>query len=111
MEWIDREVEFPECDQILVTDGQEVSIYEWIDNELGYRGQFPTYVESDWTHWMPLPELPKEVGTQSLPVLSSDRCYACDCPLCSFSTEAYMSSEDGTYLLPLCEKCTKEHGK
>lgn len=62
MQWIDREVEFPDADKILCCAGNEVFICELIESKWG-NGYYSTdtgHIEfqnmPEWTHWMPLPK-------------------------------------------------------
>lgn len=62
MEWISVEDEKPKADgNYLVFINKRGGIYEvaWFDHEISYfwiAGAFASYI----THWMPLPEPPKE---------------------------------------------------
>lgn len=66
MEWIDREVDFPDCDHILCCAGKKVFICDLIESKWGNfyhstdlgHGEFQDMPE--WTHWMPLPKPAKE---------------------------------------------------
>jgi hypothetical protein len=59
MEWIDREVQFPDADRILCYGGGKIFISELIETKWG---NFYSSTEKDdqyWSHWMLLPEPPK----------------------------------------------------
>lgn len=65
VKWIDVEVEFPDCDKIICYGDGKIFICEWIESKWG-NFYYPTDCTKeeaknipDWTHWMPLPELPK----------------------------------------------------
>lgn len=61
-EWIDREKQFPEIDKILCLQGKHIYPLELRETKWGHY-YFPIdgEIEHDscWTHWMPIPELPK----------------------------------------------------
>ena len=68
MEWIDVEVEFPDCDKIICYRDGKIFICKFIESKWG-NFYYPTDCDhidlqelqerSEWTHWMPLPEPPK----------------------------------------------------
>lgn len=66
MEWIDREINFPDCDRILCCHDKQVFICELVESKWGHfyhstdctHGKFNNMPE--WTHWMPLPEAYKQ---------------------------------------------------
>lgn len=65
MEWIDREVNFPDIDTILCyAEGQQF-ICELSETKWGNRyystdsGHISFQDMPEWTHWMPLPEAPR----------------------------------------------------
>jgi len=67
MEWIDREVQFPDIDEILVYGSGCVFICSLQETKWGNRycstdhGHAEcTRDQPEWTHWMPLPKPPKE---------------------------------------------------
>lgn len=64
MQWIDRDVDFPDYDKILCCKGDQIFICELIESKWGFF-YFSTdwnhneYQNSpEWTHWMPLPKPP-----------------------------------------------------
>lgn len=65
MEWIDRKVNFPDCDKILCCYGNKVFICELLESKWGNvydstdrsHGEFQDM--PNWTHWMPLPRPPE----------------------------------------------------
>lgn len=64
--WIDRQLEFPDVDRILCSAGDEIFICEFIESKWGngYRSTDWSHIVNQnapaWTHWMPLPDPPKE---------------------------------------------------
>lgn len=64
MEWIDREVEFPDEDKILCYSQGDVFIYKLIESKWGNYYRCTDWIhkeyqtDSDWTHWMSLPKPP-----------------------------------------------------
>lgn len=70
MQWVDREVDFPDCDEILCCAGDKVFICELIESKWGnfYRstdwghGEFQNMPE--WTHWMPLPKAASRIDKE-----------------------------------------------
>ena len=59
-EWISVEDRLPEEDTIVLVWCGEVSVYNYLQNDLWYTGYCDiTTSESGVTHWMPLPEAPK----------------------------------------------------
>lgn len=66
MEWIDREINFPDADRILCYGDSQIFICELMETKWGNsynstdwgHGEFQNSPE--WTHWMPLPQPPKE---------------------------------------------------
>jgi len=65
MEWIDREVCFPDIDRILCFTGKHVFICELFESKWGNfyhptdRGHVELQDTLEWTHWIPLPVVPK----------------------------------------------------
>ena len=63
MEWIDREVQFPDCERILCYGDGEVFISELVESK---RGNYYCAIcdrMPEWTHWIAIPNLPtKERG-------------------------------------------------
>lgn len=68
MEWIDREIEFPECDKILCYANGDIFISALLETKWGNHyfstdwnhNEHQNILEcTQWTHWMPLPEPPK----------------------------------------------------
>lgn len=64
MNWIDREVDLPTSDKILVYADKEVFICKLFESKWGnfyystdwYHEEYQNM--PDWTHWMPLPNPP-----------------------------------------------------
>lgn len=67
MEWINIEVQFPDCDRILCYGDGRVFICELIESKWGHfyhstdwgHGEFQN--QPEWTHWMPLPAPPSPI--------------------------------------------------
>jgi len=61
MEWIDREIEFPDDEKILCFGDGEIFICTLVESKWGHHYRKSDYLEKDyeklpdWTHWMPLP--------------------------------------------------------
>jgi len=68
MEWIDVELDYPCLDRILCYGDNQVFIYESVETQFGtfYNSTDWRHAEIQnmpkWTHWMPLPEPPKELN-------------------------------------------------
>ena len=62
-EWISVDERLPEEDTIVLVWCGEVSVYNYLHNDLWYTGYcYITTSEGGVTHWMPLPEAPKMKG-------------------------------------------------
>jgi len=65
MEWIDREVEFPDADKIVCYSEGQVFVCTLLESKWGnsYYSTDWRHTEPgdmpEWTHWMPLPPSPK----------------------------------------------------
>ena len=66
--WIPCSERLPEAGKILVTDGKTVTISNgaWLYRSLEGKTRVPANYGAGFTvtHWMPLPELPKEGGAE-----------------------------------------------
>lgn len=67
MSWINRESQFPDDDKILCYAKGQIFISELMESKWGNRYYSTDWNhreyqnEPEWTHWMPLPEPPKEI--------------------------------------------------
>lgn len=67
-EWINREIDFPECDRILCSGEGQIFICYLLETKWGnsYHSTDWSHGEyqdaPEWTHWMPLPEPPESHG-------------------------------------------------
>lgn len=65
MEWIDKEVEFPNLDKILCYSPEKIFICElletkWGNHYLSTETEYENgFKQLEWTHWMPLPKPPE----------------------------------------------------